>query len=92
MDTESIIKPSETKVLKSGRVKLASGEEIGEHITSKREEILIVLKGTATVINEGKKLELKEGETHYIKEDVKHNIKNNSEKELEYIYVVGLFG
>ncbi len=91
METDSIIKPPASKVLKSGRVRLSPGEEVGEHVTDKREELLIVLKGTATLINSGETVILKEGETRYIREGVKHNVKNTSDKPLEYIYVVSLF-
>jgi len=91
METSPIIKPPVSKALKSGRVRLSPGEEIGEHVTEKREELLVVLKGTATLINSGEVIELKEGETRYIKEGVKHNVKNTSNIPLEYIYVVSLF-
>jgi len=91
MKEESIIKPPESQKLKSGRVVLSPGEEIGEHKTDKREEILIVLKGTATLMKEGEKIQLKEGEVHYIKSETTHNVVNNSDEELEYIYVVSLF-
>ena len=94
MNTESLIKPPESKALKGGRVILLPGEEIGEHKTDKREELIIVLKGTAT-LTKGKEPEetivLKAGETHYIKEDVFHNVKNTSDEELKYVYVVSLF-
>lgn len=91
METQSLLKPPESRVLKSGRVKLAPGEEIGEHVTDKREELVVVLRGTATVEKEGEEIELKQGETHFIKEGVKHNIRNNSDQELEYVYIVSLF-
>ncbi len=91
METTPIIKPPVSKALKSGRVRLSPGEEVGEHITDNREELLVVLKGTATLINSGEEIELKEGETRYIKEGVKHNVKNASNSPLEYIYVVSLF-
>jgi mannose-6-phosphate isomerase-like protein (cupin superfamily) len=88
--SELLIKPPASRMLKAGRIILSPGEEVGEHITEKREELIIVLKGTATLIKETEILKLKEHETHYIKEGIKHNIKNNSGKELEYIYVVSM--
>ncbi|MFH1592223.1 MAG: cupin domain-containing protein [Candidatus Woesearchaeota archaeon] len=90
MKTESIINPPESKVLKSGRVVLLPGESVGKHITEKKEELIIVLRGTATLSENGKSIRLKTGETHYIKEDVPHNILNKSNQKLEYIYIVGL--
>jgi len=91
MKTESIIKPPESKALKAGRVVLSPGEEIGEHKTDKREELIIILRGTATLIKEGEQIQLKIGETHYIEPETKHNVVNNSDEELEYVYVVSLF-
>lgn len=91
MDSSIIIKPPESKFLKAGRVTLSLGEEIGEHKTDKREELILVLKGKATLIKESKQIHLKAGETHYIKPETVHNVVNNSNMELEYIYVVSLF-
>jgi mannose-6-phosphate isomerase-like protein (cupin superfamily) len=91
MKTESLLRPPNSKFLKSGKVILKKGEEIGEHLTEKREELIIVLKGIATLIKGDKKFELKEKQVHYIKEGIKHNVLNNSDEELEYIYVVSLF-
>jgi len=91
MKRESLIKPPDSKTLKSGKVILSPGEDIGEHITDKREEIIFVIKGNATLIKEGEQIQLKTGEIHYIKPETLHNIKNNSDEELEYIYVVSLF-
>ena len=91
MQTNSLIKPPKSRMLKSGRVILSPGEEIGEHITEKREEQIIVLKGRATLIIGNEKIELKERDTYYIKENVQHNVQNNYNKELEYIYTVVLF-
>jgi quercetin dioxygenase-like cupin family protein len=91
METNSILKPPLSRSLKSGRVKLNPGEEIGEHITENREELIIILIGKAKVEIEGEILELKEGDAQFISEGVKHNVTNNSEQLLEYIYVVSLF-
>ncbi len=91
MKTESLLRPPESKVLKSGRVILSKGEEIGQHVTDRREEIIIVLKGTATFIGDGQEIKLSAGKTHYVKEGVTHNVRNDTDEELEYVYVVSLF-
>ena len=88
MKTDSLIKPPGSKILKAGRVVLHPGEEIGEHTTDKREEIIIVVKGTAVLVKEGKEIILKNGDTHYIEEGILHNVKNTSKKKTEYVYVV----
>lgn len=91
MHIDEIIGPPESKMLKSGKVTLSPGEEIGEHTTYKKEELIIVLQGTASLVKNNKVIELKEGETHYIREGIKHNIKNNSDQELKYMYIAGIF-
>jgi len=91
MQTHHIIKPPESRVLKSGRVRLSPGEEIGEHVTDKREEIIIILKGTATLEKGNETIQLNPGQTHFIKENVTHNVRNMSDQDLEYLYVVSLF-
>ncbi len=92
MKTNEIIEPPASRILKSSKVILLPNEEVGEHVTDRREEIIIILKGAATLFEEGKIIGLNEGEAHYIKEGVRHNIKNDSDEVLEYIYVVGLHG
>ncbi len=91
MHTESLLRPPTSKVLKSGRVILSPGESIGEHVTDRREELIVIIKGKATLSEEDKKTELSAGETHFIRENIKHNVTNNSDEELEYVYVVALF-
>ena len=91
MNTESILKPPTSQALKSGKVTLSPGESIGEHVTDKREELIIIVKGNATISKEDEKIEVNEGNTHFIRENIKHNVTNNSDKNLEYIYVVSLF-
>lgn len=91
MKFDSVIKPPKSRALKSGRVILEPGEEIGEHVTEAREELIVVLRGKAKVIEEDGTIELHEGDTHFISEGKKHNVKNNSDQVLEYIYVVSLF-
>ena len=91
MNCESLIKPPKSRVLKSGKVLLKPGESVGEHVTEKREEIIIVLKGTATIIAEGSQKTIETKGFCYIKEGVVHNVVNNSKDELEYVYVVSLF-
>ncbi len=81
----------ESPSLAGGKVILRPGEEVGEHITENREEVIIVLKGNATLVKANERIELSEGETHFIKEGIKHNVKNLSNEPLEYIYVVRKF-
>lgn len=90
MKSQSLLKPPQSQRLKSGKVILTPGEEVGEHVTEKREELLIILKGQATLLISDEKFVLNAGETKYIPENTLHNVLNNSDQTLEYIYVVAL--
>lgn len=91
MKTEILVRPPESKSLKSRMVILSPGESVGEHITNKREELIIVLRGTATILYNHHEVCIKKGETYFIKEGILHDIKNNHDEELEYVYVVSVF-
>lgn len=86
-----MINPPSCKNLKAAKVILFPGEDVGEHVTHKREEIIIVLKGKGVLIKKKEKVPMKEGDVHYIKENTRHNVRNTSRKLLEYVYVVNSF-
>jgi len=90
MKSESILKPPISAILKCGKVSLLPNESVGEHITDKREEVIIVVKGTATLRKGEKTFIIHENETHFIPEGTVHNVLNNSSESLEYYYVVSL--
>ena len=75
--------------MRSGRVKLATGEEIGEHSTGRHEEVLVVIDGTGQVHVEGHDpLTIRGGQEAYIPPQSTHNVRNTGEAPLRYIYVV----
>lgn len=86
----SLIKPPRSKKIKAGLVILKKGEEVGEHITENREEIIVVLQGQALVSLANQKMAVKENNLIFIPENKKHNLKNKSENTLKYLYIVGL--
>ena len=88
MESVSLLKSGR---MKAGKVTLLPGEEIGEHVTERREEILLIRKGSGILLADGKSIQLKEGDVHHIPEGVRHNVKNQSQGRLEYIYIVALF-
>ena len=90
MKIEPIIKPPASEILKSAKVILSPNEEIGEHKTEKREELIIIIKGSGLLYKKNEKIRINAGDTQYIEEGIVHNIINNSENDLEYIYVVAL--
>ena len=91
MNKEHIVRPPESRLLKSGRVTLSPGEEIGWHVTQDREELIVILKGTATLFTGSEQTVLNPGDARFVKEGVRHNVRNDSQGEVEYVYTVSLF-
>jgi mannose-6-phosphate isomerase-like protein (cupin superfamily) len=75
--------------MKSGRVYLELGEEVGQHSTNQREEMLIFLSGTGQlIIEQGQTFHIGKGKISYIPPNTQHNIKNTGSEPLIYIYCV----
>ena len=71
-----------------GRVEIKKpGEETGAHVTEGKEEVIIVLEGTATVYYGKARLRVREGYSLFIAENVLHNVRNEGRKRLRYVYV-----
>ena len=71
-----------------GRVEMKNpGEENGPHVTEGKEEVIIVLEGTATVYHGKARLRVREGYSLFIAEGVLHNVRNDGRKRLRYVYV-----
>ena len=88
----SLLKPPLSQKLKSGLVVLAPGEEVGEHVTDKREELITVLQGDALVMVDGEEpVTVSADHVVFIPAEKKHNIKNNGNGDLKYVYTVALF-
>lgn len=85
-----LIKPPISEKIKLGYVILKKGEEVGEHTTHNREEIIIVFEGTARVIIENETREVERNHIVFIPENKKHNLKNIYSKVLKYIYIATL--
>lgn len=85
---ETLISPPESHMLKSGSVLLKPGESVGEHTTDAREEVLVVIKGTATVTIEAESAEVTAPGFIYIPAQKLHNIVNKTESDLLYVYTV----
>jgi len=79
---------NKAKGLKAGLVTLKSKESIGEHKTENKEEVLIILKGSATIYySQGKRIKAPKNSFVFIPPETQHNIKNSGSKILQYIYV-----
>jgi mannose-6-phosphate isomerase-like protein (cupin superfamily) len=85
-----LITAEDSKYLR-GRVEIKKpGEETGAHVTEGKEEVIIVLEGTATVYYGGTKLKVRPGFSLFIAEGVLHNIRYEGRKRLRYAYVRSL--
>ena len=75
--------------MKAGRVHLKPGEDVGQHSTDAREEILVFLSGQGqALINENKTLNVAVGNVAYVPPHTTHNIKNTGTTPLIYIFCV----
>jgi mannose-6-phosphate isomerase-like protein (cupin superfamily) len=76
------------KGLRCGLVTLKPQELIGEHKTENKEEVLIILKGNATVYyGKSKKIKVAQKSFVFIPAETVHNVKNTGDKILQYVYV-----
>ena len=83
-----LVNPPESANLKSSKVTLSPGEEVGEHLTENREEMILVIRGKGVLTKGTESARMEEGSMHHVGNGVKHNVRNDSDGEMEYIYVV----
>ncbi|HPB67285.1 MAG TPA: cupin domain-containing protein [Candidatus Omnitrophota bacterium] len=78
-----------TAGMKSGYVTLPAGEAVGEHVTSGREEAIVILEGRADIFCGGKNIFSADAVSLvYIPPETLHNIRNAGPGRLCYVYVV----
>lgn len=87
----SWLKPPVSTNIHSGYVILHKGEDIGEHVTDSREEVIYIIEGEAKVTIDGNEELAEAGSMIYIPPQTRHNLKNENDEELKYIYVVSRF-
>jgi mannose-6-phosphate isomerase-like protein (cupin superfamily) len=79
----------QTAGLRSGFVRLKSGETVGWHTTGQNEETLVILRGKGEAEIEGAAaMPVAEKMIAYIPPATRHNVKNTGDAPLEYVYVV----
>jgi len=88
----SLIKPPFSASLRAGAVELKPGEAVGEHTTQGREEAIVVIRGTATVIIEGEPFTVPAGSFAYVPPEKVHNVVNQTQEVVQYAYVVAPVG
>jgi len=85
---EMLVAPPISSKLKSGHVVLHQGQDVGEHVTEGKEEIIYIIAGKAIITVDDEVEKIESGTMIYIPHGKKHNIKNEDEETLQYIYVV----
>ena len=79
---------SSKKGLRAGLMTLKPKESIGEHKTEHKEEVIVILNGSATVyFGKNEKLMAPQNTFVYIPPETLHNVKNSGSKILRYLYV-----
>lgn len=79
----------QTLSLRCGYVNLKPKEDVGEHSTDKKEEVIVVLSGKAEVSCQGQRPFIaKTNSVVYIPPNTRHNVKNIDAKTLRYLYMV----
>ena len=79
----------QTSGMRSGLVRLKSGESVGEHTTGKNEESLVILRGQGEARIEGHpSISFTAPALVYIPAASRHNVVNVGAELLEYVYVV----
>jgi len=85
---ELLLSPPISQYLRCGYKILHKNEEVGEHITENREEILVILTGTATIHCEDETHSVNAMSVVYIPPQKKHNVLNTVDSLLTYLYIV----
>jgi len=85
-----LVTPEDAKRMRSRVVVLGPGEEVGEHTTEDREELLVVLDGSIALIGPDGEHPLNVGQAAFIPLATVHNVINRSKAPARYIYVLAL--
>jgi quercetin dioxygenase-like cupin family protein len=81
--------PPESRFLRSGYVKLLTGEAVGLHSTHEGEEVIIPISGQGELAIMGStRLSLHPGLMAYIPPGTEHDVINTGDAALVYVYVV----
>lgn len=83
---------SKIKGLRSGLVTLKPRESIGEHKTEMKEEVIVILKGSALIhYGKNRKIKAPQNTFVYIPPETVHNVTNSGSSKLRYLYVTASF-
>ena len=80
-----------TRGIKAGHVLLGPGENVGEHTTKDREEVIVVLNGRGEAkIGKDSIIDIEKDFVLYIPPQTNHDIKNTSQDILRYVFITAL--
>lgn len=84
-----LLVPGQTAGLKSGLVRLLPGEAVGEHETGAKEEVIVVLEGSAVRVTYGESGSLAVSKNHvvYMPAFTRHDVRNDGADTAVYVYV-----
>jgi quercetin dioxygenase-like cupin family protein len=91
IDETCLVTPEDAKRMRARVVVLEPGQEVGEHTTENREELIVVLEGTIVLIGPDGEHQLKVGQAAFIPLNALHNVKNKTKKKARYMYVLALY-
>jgi|WetSurMetagenome_2_1015567.scaffolds.fasta_scaffold21653_4 mannose-6-phosphate isomerase-like protein (cupin superfamily) len=80
--------PPETSGMRSGRMDLGPGEEVGLHNTGTYEEALVIVEGSGVAELAGVTIPIEAGQLLYVPPRTPHNIRNIRAPRLRYLYIV----
>lgn len=72
-------------------ITLEPGHSIGEHAHNGEEEIYYILKGEATVIDDGQPVLVIAGDAIMTRDGASHSIKNTGSEVCEFLAVINLY-
>ncbi len=79
----------QTAGLRSGYVNLKPDQDVGEHNTENREEVILILSGKGEISCDNyPPMAAEENSFIYVPAHTKHNVKNTGRKILRYVYIV----
>ncbi len=88
-ETRSLLSgPPKTAGIRSGKVVLEPGKNVGQHNTKEKEELIVILEGSALVSCAGcEPLTVGGGSMVYMPPHKEHDVENIGSGVLEYIYI-----
>lgn len=90
LGSPGLVTPDASKRMRSRVVTLGPGEEVGEHVTEGREELLVILEGAVVLIGPDGEHPIGVGQAAFIPLDTVHNVVNRTKDPARYVYVLAL--